>query len=73
MTKREATDLIRGFYEAQTPNPEERRACVNRITISIEEDEEGDCYWHGAVHDLDGTSVEFSMPDHYPEGCYFDY
>jgi hypothetical protein len=73
LSKREATRLIRDFYEEQTPNPGEPRAKVKRISIDVEEDDEGDYYWFGTIHDRDGTSVEFSMSDYYPESYSFDY
>ena len=73
LSTREATELIREFYELETPNPGEPPAKATRIYIDVEEDEEGDYYWLGTIHDQDGTSVEFSMADHYPESYRFEY
>lgn len=73
LSEREATQLIRGFYEGQASNPGEPRAKVKRISIDVQEDDEGNFCWVGEIDDQDGTSVEFSMDDHYPASYSFDY
>ena len=72
LTRKEAVRLIKAFYEGLTPNPGEARGQVSRISIDIEDDD-GDYFWIGVVHDRDGTSVEFSMSDYYPESYHFNY
>ena len=73
MTKQDAIQAVRAMYEAQQSNPGEAAPKAARVTISAHEDDEGEWYWAGAVYDADGTSVEVSMSDHYPDACEFDY
>ena len=74
MTKQDAIQAVRDMYEAQQSNPGEPKASAARITINVQEDEEdGLWYWYGSVHDRDGSSVDFDMPDHYPDACEFNY
>jgi hypothetical protein len=56
------------------------RPRVERISAKVIEDDNGDLYWEGTIHDLDGSEVAFRLRDHcpkdsdydiYPEACEF--
>lgn len=72
MSTGKAKQVVKKLYETQDANPGDSAPKMSRIDLDWEEDD-GDFFWEGEIRDQDGTTVEFSMPDHYPESINFRY
>lgn len=71
LTVSRAKSIVRDLYNEVPSNPGMSPPKAKKIHIELEEDDEGDFYWFGEIQDQDGSTVEFSMPDHYPDAADF--